>query len=174
MHIALGFSMSVDSIDGKSVVTREIEPELLQQFGLFIVRWSFVETCVSDLFVLLTGGSPGSMMVVTESTSASTITKWIRALLETHQKTPHDLVNEINEVLAEVDHLREERNVLVHGLWGTTGPENSVTVQTTRLGRKEIIRDRVVTAGDLADLINDSLQISTRLLSLIRNIEIVE
>lgn len=157
--------MSVDSPD-----TRQIEPELLERLGLFIIRWSFVETCVSNLFVLLTKGDPGSMLVVTSSISTSTITDWIRALIETHQKTPHDLVNEINDVLTEVDHLRSERNILVHGLWETTGPADSVVVQTVRLGRNEIIRGRVVTASDLDGLIDDSWEVSRKLLFLIKNI----
>ena len=158
--------MSVDSPD-----TRQIEPELLERLGLFVVRWSFVEKCVSDLFILLTKGDPGSMIVVTSSISTSTITDWIRALIETHQKTPHDLVNEINGVLTEVDHLRSERNVLIHGLWGTDGPANSVVIQTVRLGRNEIIRGRVVTASDLDSLIDDSLEVTRRLLWLTGNMK---
>jgi len=162
--------MSTGSIDREAEATRQFEPELLQRLGLFIVRWSFVETCVSDLFVLLTRGDPGSMIAVTGSMSSSTISDWIRAIVETQQKTPHDLVNEINDVLSEVDHLRSERNILVHGLWGTTGPEHSVLVQTSRLGRKEIIRDRVVTAADIDGLIDESLEVMRRLLALLRGI----
>jgi hypothetical protein len=157
-------------MNGAAPITRQIEPELLERLGLFIVRWSLVEACVSDLFVLLTGGNPGSMIVVTSSISTSTITDWIRALIETHQKTPHDLVNEINDVLTEVDHLRSERNILVHGLWETTGPANSVVVQTVRLGRNEIIRGRVVTASDLDSIIDDTLEVTSKLLFLIKNI----
>jgi hypothetical protein len=151
-------------------ITRQIEPELLELLGSFIVKWSFVEVCVSDLFVLLTRGDPGSMIVVTGSISTSTLTDWIRALVETHKKTPHDLVSEINDVLAEVDHLRSERNILIHGLWVTTGPESSVIVSTAKLGRSEVIRDRVVTATDLRDLINETLEVASKLRALVKSI----
>lgn len=162
--------MSADSIDPVAEGTRKIEPELLQKLGLFIVRWPLVETCISDLFVLLTRGDPGAMIVVTGAMSQSTISDWIRALIET-QQTPYEMAKEINEVLSEVDYLRSERNILVHGLWGATGPEYSALVQTSRLGRKEIIRDRVVTASDLDSLIDDSSEITRRLLALLRNVQ---
>jgi hypothetical protein len=151
-------------------ITRQIEPELLELLGSFIVKWSFVEVCVSDLFVLLTRGDPGCMLVVTGTTSADTITKWIRALIESHKKTPHDLVNEINEALSEVDRIRSERNTLVHGLWVTTGPENSVIVSTANLGRNEVIRELVVTAADIRVLIDDTLEVAGKLRALVKNI----
>lgn len=110
------------------------------------------------------------MIVVTGAMSQSTISDWIRALIET-QQTPYEMAKEINEVLSEVDYLRSERNILVHGLWGATGPEYSALVQTSRLGRKEIIRDRVVTASDLDSLIDDSSEITRRLLALLRNVQ---
>ena len=149
-------------------ITREIEPEMLELLGSFIVKWSFVEVCVSDLFVLLTRGDPVSMIVVTGSISTSTITDWIRALIEANQRTAHDLVNEINEVLSEVDHLRSERNILVHGLWVTSGPENSAIVSTAKLGRKEILHDRVVTAADIIGLIDDTLEVTLKLRLLVK------
>lgn len=151
-------------------ITRQIEPELLELLGSFIVKWSFVEVCVSDLFVLLTRGDPGCMLVVTSTTSANTITGWIKALIESHKKTPHDLVNEINDVLSEVDRLRSVRNTLVHGLWVTTGPEHSAIVHTANLGRNEIIKELVVTVADLRELIDDSLEVARKLRSLVKNI----
>ena len=151
-------------------ITRQIEPELLELLGSFIVKWSFVEVCVSDLFVLLTRGDPGSMIVVTGSISTSTLTDWIRTLVEAHKKTPHDLVNEINDVLSEIDYLRSERNILIHGLWVTPGPKNSVIVSTAKLGRNEVIRERVVTAADLHVLIDETLEVASKLRALVKSI----
>ena len=151
-------------------ITRQIEPELLELLGSFIVKWSFVEVCVSDLFVLLTCGDPGSMIAVTGSISTSTITDSIRAIIDLSKKTPYDLVNEINDVLAEVDYLRAERNILIHGLWVTTGPEQSVLVQTAKLGRAAVLHDRVVTAADIGSLIDETLEVARKLRSLITNI----
>ncbi len=162
--------MSADSVGRDPENTRPIEPEILQRLGLFIVRWAFVEVCVSDLFVLLTRGDPGSMLVVTSSISQSTISQWIRTLIETHQ-TPDEMAQEINDVLSEVDYLRSERNILAHGLWGTTGPEHSALVMTSKLARKEIIRDRVVTVSDLDGLIADCQHVMQRLLSLLKRIK---
>ncbi len=110
------------------------------------------------------------MIAVTGSISTSTITDWIRAIIDLGKKTPHDLVNEINDVLTEVDYLRSERNILIHGLWVTPGPENSVIVSTAKLGRNEVIRERVVTAVDLRDLIDETLEVASKLRSLVKNI----
>ena len=150
--------------------TRQIEPMLLELLGSFIVKWSFVEVCVSDLFVLLTRGDPGSMIAVTGSISTSTLTDWIRAIISLSKKMPHDLANEIYDVLTEVDYLRSERNILIHGLWITTGPKQSVIVQTAKLGRAAVLNDRVFTAADITDLIDETLEVARKLRFLITNV----
>lgn len=153
-----------------SPITRQIEPELLELLGSFIVKWSIVEAYVSDLFVLLTRGDPGIMIAVTGSISTSTITDWIRAIIDLSKQTPHDLVNEIHDVLSEVDYLRSERNILIHGIWATTGPEQSVLVQTAKLGRSAVLHDRVVTAADLRGLIDETLEVARKLRALVKSI----
>ena len=150
-------------------MTREIEPELLQRLGLLVTRWAFVEQCVSDLFILLTKGDPGAMPIVTANVSNRSVVEWTRTLLDIRYHTDEwQLDREAREALQDVDELRNERNALVHGLWGTEGPPGSACVQTVRLDRKEIIRDVVVTAADLDDLIDDILSVTERLLSILK------
>ncbi len=149
-------------------ITRQIEPELLQRLGYLVVNWSLVEHHVSSLFVFLTEGEPGSMLVVTENVSQSVIVGWIRALLDLRQIIPTAWESEVREVLREVDELRIERNALVHGLWSTSGPENSVIVQTVKLGRRGIVQSTVQTVADLDDLINHVLDVAARLSDLLR------
>ena len=142
--------------------SREIEPELLQQLGLVIVRWSLIEAWVNDLFVAMTEADAASMIVVTTNVSQSSITGWIRTLLDVRQ-TPPDLAEEIRDVLNEVDEIRNERNAFVHGLWFTTGPSNSAIVQSTRLERREMVQDVVVTEADLRDMVSRIVHLSGRL-----------
>lgn len=149
--------------------TREIEPELLQRLGLLVVRWAFVEQCVADLFILLTGGLPGTMPVVTANVSNRSLVEWTRTLMDIrYESEDWEIDKETREALLNVDELRAQRNALVHGLWGTEGPANSACVQTVRLDRKEIIQDVVVTAADLDDLIHDILDVTARLLSILK------
>lgn len=142
--------------------TREIEPELLQRLGLLIVRFSLIENWVSDLFVKMVEGERGSMYVVTENVSQSTITGWIRTLLYSSNTHP-DEVKEICDVLNDIDELRAERNALVHGMWITSGPNHSAIVQTVRLERKAPVQETVVTAADLDDLICRCVEVATEL-----------
>lgn len=133
--------------------TRQLEPELMQRLGILVVRWAFLEVRISDLFTTLTEGHAGSMIVVTSNVSQSSITGWIRTLLDTRD-VPPILANKIRDVLTDVDDLRAERNAFVHGLWATNGPPMSAIVQTVRLERKAIIHELVVTPADLDHLID--------------------
>ena len=150
-------------------MTRQIEPKLLERLGLLVVRFALVEQTISDLFIHLTGGDPGAMVVVTSNSSQSSISNWTRTLLDI-RSTPdeHELSNELREALTEADRLRGLRNDLVHGLWGTNCPPGSVCVQTVRLERNEIIKDLVVTASDLDDLIVDTEEVAAQLLSILK------
>lgn len=141
--------------------TRPIEPELLERLGRVVVTWSVIERWISELFIFITKGTPGLMYVVTESISQSTLTGWNRTLLDIVD-IPTEILDELRDILNEVDELRAERNMLVHGLWGTSGPADSVVVQTVRLDRKDIVRDVVITASDLDDLIDRILQLHAR------------
>lgn len=151
------------------ITARTVEPDLLERLGRLVVKWSFVEQCVSDLFVHLTGGDRAAMIIVTSNVSQSTLTNWARALLDLRTSVNEiELADELRETLLDVDEIRRRRNALVHGLWGTDGPSNSVCVQTVRLERKEIVKDEVVTAADLDDLICEASEVERRLLSILR------
>lgn len=153
----------------KQSATRQIEPELLQRLGLVVVRWSGLEKWVSELFSFMMKASPGLMYVVTESISQNTLTGWIRTLLDI-METPPAIEAELRDVLNDIDEIRSERNALVHGLWSTTGPADSVIVQTVRLERREMVRSEVVTAADLDDLIDRMLHAHVRMLAIAKAI----
>ena len=105
--------------------------------------------------------------IVTSNVSQSTLGDWIKALIQ-FRPTPPNLAAEILDALNQVDELRAERNVLVHGLWGTNCPPGAALVQTTRIERSEIIRDRVVTTADLDEFIDLALSVQARLLAILR------
>jgi hypothetical protein len=131
---------------------RQLSQKMMQRFGIFVTRWSFAETCVNDLFAILTKGDQLSMMVVTANVSSSTICGWTNTLLDTMVYEP--IFDKIREAIKEIDALRSDRNALVHGSWVTSGPRGSAIVQTIRLDRSPAIKEELVTAADLDDLID--------------------
>jgi hypothetical protein len=148
-----------------STPVRQVEPELLQRLGLLVIRWAVIENWMSELFIFMMKGTPGLMYVVTESISQSTITEWIRTLLGVVQ-TPADIERELLDILNDVKELRGERNALVHGIWSTDCPPHSAIVQTVKLDRREMVRDQVVTAADIDDLISRTLEIHVRMVAI--------
>lgn len=151
-------------------MSRDVEPELLQKLGMIVTRWSFVEQCCSDLFVILTGGLPGTMPIVYANVSNRSIVEWTRTLMDIRYESEDWEIDKMaREILQDVDEIRKERNALVHGLWGTDkSPPGTAMVQTVRLERKEIILDELVTSTDLDALINDILDVCTRFVRLLK------
>ena len=152
------------------MATREIDPELLQRLGAIVTRWAFVEQCCSDLFTLVSGGNPGTMPIVTSNISNRSVVEWTRTLMDIrYESEDWEIDRDAREALADVDELRDQRNALVHGLWGTdkSGPGTAM-VQTVRLERATMIRDWLVTSADLDELIDDILDVTARLLSVLR------
>ena len=147
----------------------QIEPEILRNLGEMVVISSYLERLVGDLFsAMLTtmnaGGppDPGSLLVVTQGVSPSTLTDWIRSLLKA-RPTSELIEAEVRGLLKDADEVRKERNALVHGLWGTgKSPPATVMVQTVRIGNDVPIRDQLVSASDLHTLIDEMLYVAER------------
>jgi hypothetical protein len=88
--------------------------------------------------------------VISQNVSASTVTGWIRVLLQIPAVQATG-IGDLSELLTEIDDVRAERNALAHGLWYPS-PETA-QVQTVRWDRTEVIKTTVVTIGDLDDLL---------------------
>jgi hypothetical protein len=141
----------------------DIDPELLQLLGAVVVKWSYVELFVSDLFVYLSRGAPHAMVVVTANASQSSIASWIRTLLDLLE-CPHEWEKDIRDALSEIDEMRPERNAFVHGNWLAGDGPGAATIHTIRLERKEVIKTELVTASDLKAFLHciDDLTLSLR------------
>jgi hypothetical protein len=130
-----------------------IDPALLIRLGQVVVLWSSLESWIALLLGTLMGADLGASSFITSSTSVALHTKCIRALLGVHaHKEP--ATEEVSRLLDRADELRSERNELVHGLWNAKDcdPKTAI-VNTVSLDRAEIIKDRLVTIGDLDELI---------------------
>jgi hypothetical protein len=133
----------------------DIDSELAEPLGQIVVRWSSVEYLISMLLGTLVFADLAGVQVVTTNIAVSVQTKWIRALMSVNQPQPAEK-DRVEELLKRADDLRNERNEFIHGHWDTTNCEpKSALIQTINLDRNEIIKERLVTKKDLADLVAD-------------------
>jgi hypothetical protein len=142
---------------------------MLERLGRFVVHWSLAERLVEDILVHLTNAEPALMTVVTANVSKKSISEWVTTLLDV-TNDPQDWSLEVRDVLSEIDDLRPERNMLVHGLWSTDSAPGSVVVQKIRIDSSEMVQSVLVTAADLDHLIDRTLAVSTRLLALVESL----
>lgn len=133
----------------------EVDPELSSQLGQIIIRWSALEYFISMLLATFLNADQGGMMVITNSVPVSVQSKWLRALMASHEHEA-DQNRRVTELLSRADELRAERNEIVHGIWDTTNCQpKTALVETVNLDRAEIIKSRLVTLQDLNELLAD-------------------
>jgi hypothetical protein len=145
---------------------REIDPEFFELLGRIATRWSFAESMIGEFFAFLLNADPGYVYILTQSVSGSTVVGWVRTALPFRVPSP-EARQAIMGLLTRIDDARAERNAWVHGLWGThmTGSD-TVTVQTVRYERTEIIKTEVVTRADMRDLLREIGEIIAELKAL--------
>jgi hypothetical protein len=132
-----------------------IDPEINMRLGEIVVRWSALEYLLSMLLGTFLNADQGGMMVITNNVAISIQSKWIRALLASHDHEAEQ-GKRVIELLTRADDLRSERNEFIHGIWGTSGCEpQTAMIETVNLDRPEIIKSRLVTLPDLDALIAD-------------------
>jgi hypothetical protein len=132
-----------------------IDSELCLRIGQIVTRWSAVEYLIALLLGTFLNADQGGMTIITNNVAAALQTKWLRALMASHDHEAHH--NErVNELLIRADELRGERNEFVHGIWSQTGCEpHTALVETVNLDRSEIIKSRLVTLHDLDEHISE-------------------
>jgi len=130
----------------------DVDSELCLSLGQIVIRWSTVEYLIALLLGTFLSADQGGMMVITNSVAVSTQSKWLRALMASHEHEAHSNTPVV-KLLDRADELRSERNEFIHGMWDTTGCQSKTAlIQTVNLDRAEIIKTRLVTLKDLNDL----------------------
>ena len=130
---------------------RAIHSELLTTLGRIVVAWAYVESLEGLFLSYLLQSEPARTLVVTQNVSGSTITDWIRTLLQIPlvQKSG---IGDLTNLLREIDDVRGDRNRLIHGLWSPGDQLGAVEVQTIRWDRTAVIKTELVTGEDLLEL----------------------
>jgi hypothetical protein len=128
------------------------DPALLAAFARVIIVWSYAEQLQGHLLSFLLNADEGRMLVISQNVSASTVTGWIRVLLQIPAVQATG-IGDLSELLTEIDDVRAERNALAHGLWYPGPSRETAQVHTVRWDRTEVIKTTVVTIDDLNDLL---------------------
>jgi hypothetical protein len=122
---------------------------------------------VSDLFVHMSRGEPGAMIIVTSNSSQSTVSSWIRSLLDLLEPQP-DWAHDAREALTEIDVLRADRNALVHGQWTPNDGGITALVHSAKIERREILKSELVTTSDLNDTLDRIRDVTVDFVSVMR------
>ena len=139
-----------------------LDHELLVRFALIVIAYSNIEAQIAEFLSHLLEANHQSMYVLNQTVAASTQLKWVRTLVEERAEHQEDR-DRLTELFNRIQTLGEDRNALVHGLWGSSPEPKTVLVQTIRLDRKEHLRDELVTRSDLNDLLVEAKGIMAEL-----------
>jgi hypothetical protein len=131
--------------------THVLAPAIAEGIGRVITAWSWVDAALGEMLAHMMQADPGSLYVVTQSVSASTVSSWVRTLVEVRvPDTPGR--QGVFDLLTELDHLRGERNAVAHGLWQMVPDTEAAICQTFKWERREVVRGEFTTGADLKDL----------------------
>jgi len=149
----------------ETILAPDIDPQLLQRLGMVVSRWAYVEALEGEFLAFLAHADPGAMYVLTQSVTGATLTDWLRILAPIRLTHP-DTTERLKALFTRIDETRSERNVLVHGLC-RPGPEpGTLLTQTVKWERAEVVREELMTAPDLDDLIQRIHEIAAELIFL--------
>lgn len=138
-----------------NAVMPTVDPELTSRLGQIAINWSIIEEWLGHLLANLIDADPGGLHVLTNNMGASNVIKSIQTVISIFEPKEPNLAL-VRELIAEADKLREERNILVHGLWDATDTDaGSAFVDTAGWNRAEIIHSRLVTTRDLDEFLVD-------------------
>ncbi len=101
----------------------DISDEQTRRIGQVIVLWSKLEAAMEDTIWMFLNLDEEDGKVVTKRLSADAKVQLLRTIGRRHisDKT---LVAKFNETLNYVDELKECRNFIAHGVWGTLMPDD--------------------------------------------------
>jgi hypothetical protein len=115
--------------DGQTV-TPGIDSVQEGLIGRAIVEWSRLENTLDDLIWTLAGLTFEDGRVLTARTDAKTKIGMLQVLAPRYLTDPS--LAKVEEALVLADSLRDDRNFIMHGSWGTIVPMNEATALSLR------------------------------------------
>ena len=101
----------------------DVSDDQLHRIGQAIVLWSKLETAIEDTIWMFLNLDDETGKIITKRLSTDGKTQLVRAL-GTHHITDKALFDNFKETMNYVDELKDTRNFIAHGVWGTLMPEN--------------------------------------------------
>ncbi|QWG21147.1 hypothetical protein KMZ93_13895 [Bradyrhizobium sediminis] len=98
--------------------------------GRVVVEWSRLEGMLDDMIWTLTGLSFEDGRVLTARTDAKSKIAMLQVLAPRYLTDP--ILAKVEEALVLTDSLRDDRNFIMHGSWGTIVPMNEATAVSLR------------------------------------------
>jgi hypothetical protein len=130
---------------------KQLTDEFRILLGSIVESWAYVDAIVNEMLSFMCRADPGSMYAITQTVAASSVSSWVRTLVEV-KFTDDSNRQTILDLLTEIDGLRAERNIVVHGLWNMDATDDAAIVQTMRWDRREVTRFELMTRSDMEDL----------------------
>jgi hypothetical protein len=141
---------------------RPLTSEFKELLGSIVEQWAYVDGILNEILSKACSADPGSMYVITQSVSASSISSWVRTLLEV-RFTPDANRQALLDLLSEIDTLRGRRNAAVHGFWTMDRDNESAILQTFKWERREVLNHELMTRPDMEELLADVVDVRRRL-----------
>ncbi|MCH9054140.1 MAG: hypothetical protein IIA72_24385 [Proteobacteria bacterium] len=101
----------------------DISDEQTRRIGQVIVLWSKLEAAMEDTIWMLLNLDDEDGKVVTKRLSTDAKVQLLRGIGSRHI-SDKALLDKFNETLKYVDELKECRNFIAHGVWGTLMPDD--------------------------------------------------
>ena len=98
-----------------------IGPIQKRLIGDFIVEWSYFEAALDDLIWRILRLAEDDGKILTKRSQAETKIAILRAIAPRHLKA--ELLDKLRDALDDADAVREDRNFVAHGVWGTLNGE---------------------------------------------------
>lgn len=113
----------VQKLDSDQYHNQEISDDQTYRIGQVIVLWSKLEAAMEDTIWMLLNLDDEDGKVVTKRLSADAKVQLLRTIGRRHI-SDKALIAKFNKALKYVDELKDCRNFIAHGVWGTLMPDD--------------------------------------------------
>ena len=113
----------IQKLEPEQYPNPDISDEQTHRIGEVIVFWSKLEAAMEDTIWMLLNLDDEDGKIITKRLSADAKVQLLRAIGPGHI-SDQKLIAMFNETLKYVDELKENRNFIAHGVWGTLMPDD--------------------------------------------------
>jgi hypothetical protein len=98
--------------------------------GQVVVEWSWLESALDDMIWQLLGLDLEDGRALTKRTDASTKVAILNSIAPRYLDGP--ALDAIQDALSDINEIRDDRNFVVHGVWGMLRPDGVPIVMSLR------------------------------------------